>query len=98
MHPVKSVKSLYSKPLKIWGQVIKKSLDPGMYLAGRICMFQSQGINGDDDNEYQKNRHHPFGYFSIPSCTPLYTINAVTPMKISAKITGEVEDVIKEVK
>ena len=36
--------------------------------------------------------------FSIPSCTPLYTINAVTPMKISAKITGEVEDVIKEVK
>ena len=69
-----------------------------MYLAGRICMFQSQGINGDDDNEYQKNWHHPFGYFFN---TILHTIvynKCSYTHENKCKITGEVEDVIKEVK
>ena len=36
--------------------------------------------------------------FSIPFSTPLYTIRAVTPIKSRAKITGEVEEVMKDVK
>lgn len=93
LHPVKSVKSLYSVSLKIWGSVIKK-LDPGIctWPEESVC-FRVRGINGDDDNEYQKNLASSILDISFshhPAITIVYNINAVEVHENKCKIIGEV--------
>ncbi len=84
--------------LKMRGYIIKKAVHTGTHLSAFVNMVQCQGIACDHNTRTRSMGIMQRETRSIPPSTPLYTINAVTPINKRANRTGDTGEVINEVK